>query len=40
MPQRQSNSLFHTPNVYSWGGGLHLLPDGGTLAFVWNSSGH
>ena len=32
--------LFRTPNVYSWGGGYDLSPDGRSLAYMWNGSGH
>lgn len=40
MPQLDASRLFQIPNVYNWGGGLHLAPDGRTLVFMWNVSGH
>ncbi len=32
--------LFRSPNVYSWGGGYDLAPDGRSIAYMWNGSGH
>ncbi len=32
--------LFRTPNVYSWGGGFDLSPDGRSIVYMWNGSGH
>ena len=40
MSPLEASRLFQTPNVYNWGGGLHLSPDGRTLVFMWNISGH
>ena len=31
--------LFRTPNVYSWGGGFDLSPDGRSIVYMWNGSG-
>jgi len=32
--------LFRTPNIYSWGGGFDLSPDGSSIVYMWNGSGH
>ena len=40
MSPLDAHHLFQTPNVYNWGGGLHLSPDGRTIVFMWNVSGH
>ncbi len=32
--------LFRTPSVYSWGGGFDLSPDGRSIVYMWNGSGH
>ena len=40
MSPLDASRLFQTPNVYNWGGGLHLSPDGRTIVFMWNVSGH
>jgi dipeptidyl aminopeptidase/acylaminoacyl peptidase len=34
------DQLFRTPNVYAWGGGFDLAPDGSTIVYMWNGSGH
>ena len=39
MPQLDVSLLFRTPNVYNWGGGLHLSPYGRTIVFMWNVTG-
>jgi dipeptidyl aminopeptidase/acylaminoacyl peptidase len=31
--------LFQTPNVYSWGEGFDVSPDGQTVVFMWNIGG-
>jgi dipeptidyl aminopeptidase/acylaminoacyl peptidase len=31
--------LFRTPNVYSWGDGFDVSPDGRTIVFMWNIGG-
>ena len=33
------DALFSIPNVFNWGDGYHLSPDGKTIAFVWNKTG-
>jgi len=33
------DALGAIPNVYPWGGGFHLSPDGRSIAFMWNKSG-
>jgi dipeptidyl aminopeptidase/acylaminoacyl peptidase len=38
MPDQ--NLLLRTPNVYSWGGGFDLSPDGRSIVYMWNGSGH
>ena len=32
--------LFQTPFVYNWGGGTHLAPNGRSIVYMWNGSGH
>jgi dipeptidyl aminopeptidase/acylaminoacyl peptidase len=34
------DQLFRTPNVYAWGGGFDLSPDGRSIVYMWNGSGH
>jgi dipeptidyl aminopeptidase/acylaminoacyl peptidase len=36
VPSVDQAVLFRTPNVYNWGEGFDLSPDGSTLAFMWN----
>jgi len=33
------DTLFGIPNVFAWGGGFHLSPDGKSLVFMWNQTG-
>ncbi len=40
MTALNQDLLFRTPNVYSWGGGFDLSPDGRSLVYMWNGSGH
>lgn len=39
MTALNQDLLFRTPNVYSWGEGFDVSPDGRTIAFMWNISG-
>lgn len=38
-PLPDLDALFGIPNVFHWGGGVSLSPDGETLAFMWNKTG-
>ena len=38
MPTPLPN-LFGVPNVFHWGSGFHLSPDGKTIVFLWNKTG-
>ncbi|CAG0932047.1 acylaminoacyl-peptidase [Thermoflexales bacterium] len=40
MTALNQDALFRTPNVYSWGNGFDLSPDGRSLVYMWNGSGH
>jgi len=33
------DTLFGIPNVFAWGGGFHLSPDGQSIVFMWNKTG-
>lgn len=33
------DTLFGIPNVFHWGGGFHLSPDGKTIVCMWNKTG-
>ncbi len=39
MTALNQDLLFRTPNVYSWGEGCDVSPDGQTIAFMWNITG-
>ncbi len=39
IPQPDLDTLFGIPNVYAWGDGFHISPDGGTIVFMWNRTG-
>jgi dipeptidyl aminopeptidase/acylaminoacyl peptidase len=39
MPTLDPQVLFQVPNVYNWGGGFDVSPDGRTVVFMWNISG-
>src|SRR5512147_2022285 len=39
MSNADSDALFRTPNVYNWGGGFDVSPDGRSIVFMWNVSG-
>lgn len=38
MTTLNQDLLFRTPNVYSWGGGFDLSPDGRSIVYMWNGS--
>ncbi len=40
MTALNQDLLFRTPNVYSWGNGFDLSPDGRSIVYMWNGSGH
>ena len=40
MTALNQDLLFRTPNVYAWGGGFDVAPDGRSIVYMWNGSGH
>ncbi len=40
MTALNQDLLLRTPNIYAWGGGFDLAPDGRAIVYMWNGSGH
>lgn len=40
MIHHNSELIFRLPHVYNWGGGFDLSPDGRSVVFMWNITGH